>query len=1692
MKTIIARFQELKKAVGDSVEIDGELVDVNKVDTALKSVGVQLRDSITGQFRDLDDVFLELSSKWGSLDKNTQRYIATIAAGSRQQSRFIAMMDNYERTLELVDIAQNSNGASAEQFSKTLDSLETKINNIKSSFEEFIGTIVGSEIVKDVLSGANTILQVINDIADAGPAALTIFGIFFIKMIKNISTNIIDTAKVASLKWQEVSDKYGLSMRKENKKFVTDLENRIKKSNIAKDVSDQVERGISGEDKVSQTESMRTNETNLDSKSITERIKKVSPAITMAINSIAGIASSAIMANAATKGTEALKGAMAGNMAGSLVGSIAGPLLTAIPVVGPILGPVASALGGTLGSFIGQGIAEKLDEDKYGIGSQKNIKKLQEEAQKISEETSKSIEKNTKLISLGEEYLSLSEKINLTNEEKERLIELNSILVDQWDGLGYINDQEEGYKKILINQLKEEIKLKKEAIALDTHRANTAKVKEEVAQNYRTNTEALEKIKENNKKFYSDRYNKETNEVLIPPILENYKDQVSKFVKIERPSEYSMVGDYVLDFDKITEEDIKNNLEFFKLFNEDIEKYVDTTKTNIESLKKDISKIDSEISSMLDAAFVGTDKDSFAYKNKQYLTEILKAENILGEEEYSAFLADESSMYEEVYKRRAEAIKLFIEKNDSFNEKQKEALTSSLTLIGFLGKDKNTSKEKIQDFLDSELGDESKDVKFIFDSIFDAQYDALSENWNKLLGANRKWANEFYDSFAPGEGGEKIAAQFASIAAQIGDMSHEFMGVFRNQFEEILNTYTETGDEGRKIIESTAKEFESLMDALVSTNITSENSIAQLSVKLKALKIDEKIITQITNSLGDAFQRTGMTADDALSDIETQLDKINNLISIIENNISGTLSIQQIDKINSLLEEQGQTLLENAQIVATGEGFKIQGDTPGIITKGQEGTANYMMYMAKNAAIEASYKRDTGDLEEANRLQKVSQYYLAAEADMRARTIKAQMISNNNEQKRLYNLIQQYKDMIAEMNRYYNIQRKILQLQNEQKDFELDFELATGSQQAGEAARNQILNLVQQQALLKQAGQIYQKDLQELGNYINRDFGQFLTVDSSGNISQKSSELVKLAKRMEGASEKESKELQKQWDTIKEVQSAYEDLYDTVNSNSQEYKQNLIAQRNLEQQIKQYQINLENKLRDMIIKNMQDEVKAVQNKYNKIKQEDQKYLSALQKNINKRKQMQSDKKSEKEIETIQKRIGLLSRDTSGIYVKEIEDLQSELDDLLEERANDALDKLYQQEEEKTQKVAEELELRSNYLQSQLDEELKTYEISNKKVADLLKLKDEEILNWMKQHSEEFRRGTTLEQEQFIETWEREIQNGKIAQDQLTENLEENKIAILQKFEEIETGGINEYIKAVQRANNEDIVLDVDTSGIEVALRQLNILDSELEDFYKKQSQAKMDSLLLEIEEAYSRGDTEEGGKLKNLYDTAFSTYRKYGEYNKEYAYGALNAQTRGLESFGEFDNYKDNSINRGIWRIEKGVSGAVTFYKNGSGSPIETINSDVLYRRGNDEVEVLEDLGDKVKVRFLGDNEIRYIGKSNFKNLFNRYATGGIVDYTGPAWVDGTKSKPEAFLSAADTANIAKLRDILSKVFKPSNLAINESSQNQNAGDTYYEFHITVDELGDGYDAEQMMRDMEKYIIQKSNYRNVINIGKRK
>ena len=155
-------------------------IDVNKISTALRTAGINLNEYFTGM-KGLDEIFLELAQKWDSLTSVQQRYIATQAAGSRQQSRFIAMMSNYDRTVELVNAANNSAGASQEQFNKTLESMETSLAKLKNAWDEFTMGLANNEILK---AGIDLLTDLINTI-NSGTEALS-GGNGLIKSILNL------------------------------------------------------------------------------------------------------------------------------------------------------------------------------------------------------------------------------------------------------------------------------------------------------------------------------------------------------------------------------------------------------------------------------------------------------------------------------------------------------------------------------------------------------------------------------------------------------------------------------------------------------------------------------------------------------------------------------------------------------------------------------------------------------------------------------------------------------------------------------------------------------------------------------------------------------------------------------------------------------------------------------------------------------------------------------------------------------------------------------------------------------------------------------------------------------------------------------------------------------------------------------------------------------------------------------------------------------------------------------------------------------------------------------------------------------------------------------------------------------------------------------------------------------------------
>ena len=97
-------------------------------------------------------------------------------------------MDNYKRTLELIDTAYNSAGKSTEQFNKYQDTLEYKLNKLQNTWEQFRTDFFNSDFFKNAVDGLNEILDRIKDLSGKELLGL---GAAFVVLGKTLIPNLI-------------------------------------------------------------------------------------------------------------------------------------------------------------------------------------------------------------------------------------------------------------------------------------------------------------------------------------------------------------------------------------------------------------------------------------------------------------------------------------------------------------------------------------------------------------------------------------------------------------------------------------------------------------------------------------------------------------------------------------------------------------------------------------------------------------------------------------------------------------------------------------------------------------------------------------------------------------------------------------------------------------------------------------------------------------------------------------------------------------------------------------------------------------------------------------------------------------------------------------------------------------------------------------------------------------------------------------------------------------------------------------------------------------------------------------------------------------------------------------------------------------------------------------------------------------
>lgn len=496
LKTIIARFTELKENIAGTAESEFDDLNYNKVDEALKSVGISLKDT-TGQFRNLDEVFLELSKKWNTLDRNTQRYIATTAAGSRQQSRFIAMMENYDRTLELINAAQNSAGKANEQYSKYADTIENKVIQLQNSWEQLKISILGDDLFKDLVTKAKQALDALSSLQKRiGTGGLIGVIALLGKALKTVLTTNLNSLKKGLQELENRKNKINIdkSQVENATKDVTTLDNKLQEMSKGEHIVrvTTVESTISEEEyKQSQWKNLQTPNEDTDFGNIPtswgspEAPKPETPKSQRPINDASQVPGKVTPEQ---KKQSALNGelmgqivsqAFIGTMTGMLTsdGGIENVILSTVTAVipqvtslvgtffkwvtGGIAGTAAAAEAATAAVTMGISAAiavfgallvnaykdwEKFQEDNsVEIQTENAQKELEELQAKLTETKDKIDELNSSKEELSDaitDYNTLSNKVIRTDDEEERLSDAYTTLTETYpEILNYYDDE---------------------------------------------------------------------------------------------------------------------------------------------------------------------------------------------------------------------------------------------------------------------------------------------------------------------------------------------------------------------------------------------------------------------------------------------------------------------------------------------------------------------------------------------------------------------------------------------------------------------------------------------------------------------------------------------------------------------------------------------------------------------------------------------------------------------------------------------------------------------------------------------------------------------------------------------------------------------------------------------------------------------------------------------------------------------------------------------------------------------------------------------------------------------------------------------------------------------------------------------------------------------------------------------------
>lgn len=509
----------------------------------------------------------------------------------------------------------------------------------------------------------------------------------------------------------------------------------------------------------------------------------------------------------------------------------------------------------------------------------------------------------------------------------------------------------------------------------------------------------------------------------------------------------------------------------------------------------------------------------------------------------------------------------------------------------------------------------------------------------------------------------------------------------------------------------------------------------------------------------------------------------------------------------------------------------------------------------------------------------------------------------------------------------------------------------------------------------------------------------------------------------DGTTTKKPEEMmQNFWDNIDAWMDELDSLYDTYNDNLTSVEEVTTKQNEILQQYIDNQLSLEQKLLQAIQDREQAEIDRLTDEKEALEEATQSFIDELTNALDKERDLYNKNQNQKETDRLQRQLAILMR--SGGSASEIQALRDQIDSRLQ-------DEYFDKQQEQIDAIQEASNNQLEKLQEQID--LMTETLEYQKENGLLW---EEVYNMMNNWTPE----------QIVQFLDEYLQSRR--ENSALQNEQDREEDLMSAEMVVAKRDLEERTKAWER--------------------YYNSLDRYSDEIKKNNAAAAQEA----FNKAYATGGESAAIEAANkVFDDANMKAQTTptppdAQGPQEEASEGQNAKVKGGKM-----NVRESASSKakGLGIVRDGKTFKAVGYKGG-------------WLKVED-----ADIGEGKKV----SGYMKYSGYSKYYEGIDidklpGYSQGGLVDFTGPVMVHGSKKKPEAFISAEDTALLK------STIFNPNNNVLQDfvaALENHNSSNDTVEavpnviieevnLEITSETIANDYDAkragEKILEEMVK------------------